>query len=104
MFPSHDLEEDAIEVARLLYPTVIDWETPIRQYGYVRIEALGDFERYVCFNDGLFDAQEAPILASENMLVLRAIDYLRYRGYLLPFGNYTIDQIKSLGWAREAER
>jgi len=44
-------------------------------------------------------------LTSRQVIGLYQIpDYLRSKSYLLPFGNYTIDQIKSLGWAKEVER
>ena len=87
-------DEDAIEVARILYPSVGDWQVPYRQGDDVWMTANDDSEIEFVITDGLFEAH-GFILADEFKRVLAAIDYLRNgtkTPYALPAFNLSAQQ------------
>ena len=85
-------EEDAIEVLKLIYPKTRNIESNCirffrESYGSPRVNQYykEDIERYVNIHPNL-----------ERI----AIDYLRSKGYALPFMEYSLEDLISFGWMR----
>jgi hypothetical protein len=76
-------DEDAIEVARIEYQNVLD---------------INNYSDYACVKIGK-DVIGVLLLDHES-IPLRLSDFLRSRGYLLPWKQYTVDEILAKGWAK----
>lgn len=88
-------DEDAIELANRLGE---DYVTVNRDtVGCVWIETPHD-EYFLCVED---DGVECSSNSFSRCTIL--IDFLRSRGYLLPFRSYTTDQLIEMGWAKIEE-
>jgi|GEM_PF-7101941 len=48
----------------------------------------------------LSDFTDNHTMETSGKETLQVLDYLRSKGYLLPFREYTIDQIIEMGWAK----
>lgn len=78
-------DEDAIEVAKMIFSNTA-LHTPDRGKWYVRVMIESKKEHH-----GLYWSFEK---------VCNTVDYLRSREYLLPFRQYTTQQLLDMGWAK----
>jgi hypothetical protein len=97
-------DEDAIECTSILFPAV-DGFFPV-------IEIEGRDEIFVCikavYNEFSYkgivqltrDGKVAPIHGLSSDRLLTCFDFLRSRGYLLPWGNYSVADLIKEGGAK----
>lgn len=90
-------DEDAIEVAKIVSGNELE-----------KFILKDEFRVLVsCGNDDIGIWFDGEILMSDNeqypLLVLGCYDYLRSRGYLLPFRQYSKQQLLDMGWAKIEE-
>jgi hypothetical protein len=94
-------DEDAIEVATV-YEPFVPLKVSQRNTFSVRIAHTdddGDHDFCTIFFDGEIDNGGNHGSTHD----LQAYDYLRSRGYLLPFRSYSIQQLLDMGWAKIKE-
>jgi len=92
--------EDAIAVAKIFHP---EWENPTITYNDETTTTVtngrtsyGDIVDI--YADGEIFPEESNKYAS--YFFLKAYDYLRSKGYLIPWREYTCEQILDNNWAR----
>jgi len=94
-------DEDAVKVAKILHPNVKEWQKPYRERGNTWVDADDDSEYYLCFSEELFETQgNSFITYGEFLKVLSATDYLRSKGYALPFMNLSVEKQLEYGWIK----
>lgn len=92
-------DEDAIEVAQLMGLTEGDFELE-RKLSDIHIDAGGqEFTLFfedssIYFNDFNTDS------ANSGTDYLSAYDFLRSRGYAIPFRNYSVQDLQDFGWLK----
>lgn len=86
-------DEDAIEVAKIIFNITDD--NYLSEVGGTIIWSL--FEVGHPFPINTTDAKEIDAIRAKD--IIRIVDYLRSRGYLLPFMGLTTEQILAYKWA-----
>lgn len=91
-------DEDAIEVAKILYPMYSAWEiNKANLPSTLWVENMANDEYSFCLaNDGL----EAYLDGPQIMNFQTAVDFLRSRGYALPFMGLSVEEMVGAGWIK----
>lgn len=88
-------DEDAIEVAKILgnaeNGSSIEWDC-----GGESFDFIGDYCGTVYY-DGEIDYNENEQV---SLLILQAYDYLRSKGYALPYMGLSVDKLIEYGWVK----
>lgn len=88
-------DEDAIEVAKILgnaeNGSSIEWDC-----GGESFDFIGDYCGTVYY-DGEIDYNENEQV---SLLILQAYDYLRSKGYALPFMGLSVEKLIEYGWVK----
>jgi hypothetical protein len=92
--PLQDItDEDAIEVASFVYADITDGdETILFAKNYIMYSFGG-------WNTNKFEVEQFSLFRDEYVCQ-QTIDYLRSKGYLIPFGGKSVEEILKLGWVR----
>lgn len=77
-------DEEVFDMISIMCPTIDIWFN-IREYAD---QMVAGFE------------SERPVPGASFSDCVLAIDFFRSRGYLIPFRNYSTDQILEMGWAK----
>ena len=86
-------DEDAIEVASFVYADITDGdETILFAKNYIMYSFGG-------WNTNKFEVEQFSLFRDEYVCQ-QTIDYLRSKGYLIPFGGKSVEEILKLGWVR----
>lgn len=109
-------DEDAVDVAKIILPLAFErrtkgWEV-IRDYaitGYPYIKIRHKFVTHEVQIDTTLvnfdvDSMEDRVTGQMDMKPCYVIDFLRSRGYLLPFQQYSCDDLISMGWVKIDEK
>lgn len=84
-------DEDAIEVANIMD---VDPVLLTKDEFHLRFGKEGDCIGIWFDGEILIDGEQCPLF------ILQVYDFLRSRGYLLPFRNYTTAQLIEMGWVK----
>lgn len=92
-------DEDAIEVAYMFDLDLADPESTELDRSNNAVTFLDNNQnRVIIYFDGEIIVEEGVI--QQPKAILKAFDFLRSRGYLLPFMQYSTDQLIEMGWAK----
>lgn len=94
-------DEDAVEVAKIVFPRINDWKFADRQQGDVWIDDNEDQDLGIVFTEGLFEINGYEFnIADEFERIIKATDYLRSSSYALPWMGISVEEQMQHGWIK----
>ena len=91
-------DEDAIEVARILYGESDNFAIEFNAAGITSVSPYG----LPCYGNTIDInwSGEVSYEAASSMSILKAYDYLRSKGYALPWMGLSVEQLVEYGWVK----
>lgn len=98
------MDEECMEVAKIMLGSEYKERTHavnpvIRSKDHIRVNIQAWFVTAIGFG-GALSLSDMGANVYKSVTLLAAYDYLRSIGILLPFREYSVEQIQSLGWAQ----